>query len=301
MGVTTGTAPDSTRAVIRHKRHWILQVRLSPTLLLGVFILVFFAVTALTVDWWAPYPYDRIATAKPLSGPSAEHLFGTDQLGRDVFSRVAYGTRYVLALSLSGTALGLVIGSILGLLSGYLRGVFDNVVMRISDALISIPFIVLALVLIAAAGPDLSGNPLLLIGVIGVVYTPRIARMARAMAMDLSTRDFVKAAQLRGESAWAIAFREILPNATGALLVEFAVRAGYAPVMIGSLGFLGFGARPPTPEWGLMISENRSALVATPIAVLGPGLALALLVIGLNLFTDGIARILGRNTQRAPV
>ena len=121
--------------------------------------------------------------------------------------------------------------------------------------------------------------------------------MARAAAIDIATRDFVTVARLRGESAWSVMRRELLPNATSVLLVEFALRAGYAPVLIGSLGFLGFGLRPPTPEWGLMISENRALIMITPITVLGPGLALASLVVGLNLFTEGLARILGRTVQ----
>jgi peptide/nickel transport system permease protein len=133
--------------------------------------------------------------------------------------------------------------------------------------------------------------------VIALIYAPRVARMARAAALDIVTRDFVTAAKLRGESAWSIVRRELLPNASSVLLVEFALRAGYAPVLIGSLGFLGFGVRPPTPEWGLIMSENRSLITFAPITVLGPGFMLALLVVGLNLFTEGLARILGRTVR----
>jgi peptide/nickel transport system permease protein len=228
---------------------------------------------------------------------SAEHWLGTDQLGRDVFSRVVYGTPTVLLLALSGTALGLTVGAVLGFLSGYWRGWFDEILMRLFDALISIPFLILALLIISAAGAQWSGSYLLLIGVVAFIYAPRIARMARAVALDLATRDFVTIARARGESAWSIMQRELVPNATGTLLVEFAVRAGYAPILIGSLGFLGFGVRPPIPEWGLMISENRSAITTAPITVLGPSLALASLVIGLNLFSDGLARLLGRSVE----
>ncbi len=272
-----------------------------PAMFVGASILIIYTVVAATAQLWAPYRYDAIGVGVPLGPPTSLHWFGTDQLGRDVFSRVVYGARYVLFVSLSGTALGLVVGAVAGLLSGYIKGWFDEIVMRISEAFISIPFIVLALVVIAAAGSNLSGNLLLLVGVVGLVYAPRIARMARTVALDLSMRDYVTAARARGESALSIALRELLPNAMGTLLVEFAVRAGYAPVLIGSLGFLGFGARPPTPEWGLMISENRSGIVSAPMTVLGPGLALAVLVVGLNLCTEGIARILGRNVQRAPI
>jgi peptide/nickel transport system permease protein len=267
------------------------------TLKIGLAILVFHIFVAVTGPLWAPYTYNKVGTGKPFEQASPQHIFGTDQLGRDIFSRVVYGTPTVLLLSISGTALGLFLGSSIGLLSGYLGGWFDEILMRLFDAIISIPFLILALLLISASGPDLSGNPLVLIGVVAFVYTPRIARMARAVALDLVTRDFVTVARARGESAWSIVRRELLPNATGTLLVEFAVRAGYAPILIGSLGFLGFGARPPTPEWGLMISENRSAITTSPITVIGPSLALASLVIGLNLFSDGLARMLGRSVQ----
>jgi peptide/nickel transport system permease protein len=167
------------------------------------------------------------------------------------------------------------------------------------EAMISIPFLVLALIAIVAAGPAFSGNPILLVLVIALIYAPRIARMARAAALDIVTRDFVTVAKLRGESAWSVMRRELLPNATSVLLVEFALRAGYAPVLIGSLGFLGFGVRPPTPEWGLIMSENRSLITFSPITVIGPGLMLASLVVGLNLFTEGLARILGRTVRLA--
>jgi peptide/nickel transport system permease protein len=228
---------------------------------------------------------------------SLEHPFGVDQLGRDIFSRVVHGAHIVILLSLSGTLLGLVIGAVIGLLSGYLGGWLDNVVQRLTEALISIPFLVLALIAIAAAGPELAGNPLLVILVVALVYAPRIARMARTAALDIVTRDYVTAARLRGERAWAVVRREVLPNASGVLLVEFALRAGYAPVLIGSLGFLGFGMRPPTPEWGLLISENRALIIVSPITVIGPGLMLASLVVGLNLATDGLARMLGRTVK----
>src|SRR5690606_21332958 len=154
---------------------------------------------------------------------------------------------------------------------------------RIIEALISIPFLVLALIAIAAAGPQLAGQPVLIVLVVALVYAPRVARMARSAAIEIATRDFIVVARLRGERAWSVMRRELLPNASGVLLVEFALRAGYAPVLIGSLGFLGFGTRPPPPEWGLMSSENRSLLLISPVTVLGPGLTLASLVIGLTL------------------
>jgi peptide/nickel transport system permease protein len=239
VSVTDKMAPRR----LRLRARW---ARTPNSFRIGAVILAIHLIVAATGPLWAPYGYAQMGAGPPLSGMSWAHPFGIDQLGRDVFSRVVHGAHIVILLSLSGTALGLVIGAIVGLLSGYLGGWFDNLLQRVLEALISIPFLVL---------------------------------------------------RLRGESAWSVMRRELLPNATSVLLVEFALRAGYAPVLIGSLGFLGFGMRPPTPEWGLMISENRALLIVSPITVLGPSLALASLVVGLNLFTEGLARILGRTVR----
>ncbi len=278
-------------------RYRTLWGRTPQSFRIGLVILLVHLIVAATGPLWSPYGFSQMGTGIPLSGISWAHPFGVDQLGRDVFSRVVHGSHIVILLSLSGTAIGLVVGAVLGLLSGYVGGWFDNLLQRFLESLISIPFLVLALIAIASAGPELSGNPVLVVLVVALVYAPRIARMARAAAMDIATRDYVTVARLRGESAWSVMRRELLPNATSVLLVEFALRAGYAPVLIGSLGFLGFGIRPPTPEWGLMISENRALLIVAPATVLGPGLALASLVVGLNLFTEGLARVLGRTVK----
>lgn len=271
--------------------------RLPPTLIVGSLILAGYLFIAITGPVWAPYSPTETGTGPVFARLSLEHFLGTDQLGRDIFSRVIHGTGDVLLLALSSTAVGMVVGTSLGLVSGYLGGWFDEILMRAFDVIIGIPSLLLALLIISASGAELGGSPALLISVVGFVYAPRIARMARAVAVDLTMCDFVTVARARGESAWSIMWRELLPNASGTLLVEFGVRASYAPIFIGSLGFLGFGMRPPSPEWGLMISENRVALVSAPATVLGPAVALALLVVGLNLFTEGMARVLGRSVQ----
>lgn len=276
---------------VRKGRAWPL------TLVVGGIIVALHLLLALVGPFLAPFPAAELATGIPMSGSSLANPFGVDQLGRDVFSRVLYGAPIVLLLSAIGTALGLVIGSLVGLFSAYVGGIMDNIIQRLTEALISIPFIILALLAIAAAGPELGGSPVLISLVIALVYVPRVARMARSAALDIVGREFVLAARLQGEPTRSIVFRELLPNATGVLLVEFALRAGYAPVLVGALGFLGFGLRPPTPEWGLMIAENREMILIAPITVVGPGLALASLVIGLNLFTDGLARSLGRTGE----
>ena len=271
--------------------------RLPPTFVLGLAMMIPYIVVALTGELWAPYDFAQIGTGRPFSPADGEHLFGTDQLGRDVFSRVVHGTDDVLFLALSSTLVATALGGLLGLACGLLGGWFDIVMMRIVDALIGIPFLILALLIVASSRPESSGDFSLLIVVVTVIYAPRIARMARSVAVDLAARDFVTIARMRGESVGSIIWRELTPNAVGVLLVEFGVRAGYAPLLIGSLSFLGFGVQPPTPEWGLMISESRAAIFTAPMAIFAPAAALAGVVISLNLFSDGVARLVGRTSS----
>lgn len=292
MSLQTMSMPKRSFRDYRLVRLW----RRSPTSLkIGAAIVAFHLVLAVLGPWIAPYAPGKMGTGIPLSGASLAHPFGLDQLGRDVFSRTLHGAWLVITLALSGTCLGFVTGGFLGLISGYLGGRFDMVVNRLTEALISIPILFAALLVIALVGPKASGTIPLIIVVIGFVFAPRVARIARGAAQEISIREYVLAARLRGDPAWRIALREILPNATGTLLVEFALRAAYAPVLVASLGFLGFGIRPPTPEWGLIIAENRNLLFLTPATVIGPGLMLASLVVGFNLLTEGLARMTGHS------
>lgn len=279
------------------------DVRLSRSplplsLLLGGLLSGSILMVAIAGPWLAPFGPTQLGAGTPLSGASLSHPFGVDQLGRDVFSRVLHGTWLVLLLSLSGTVLGFLAGGILGLVSGQRGGWFDWLVMRGCEVLISIPILVTALLVVALVDTQTIAPLPLIIGVIGFVYAPRIARMARSAAIEVATRDYVTAARLRGDSGLRIALVEILPNVSGILLVELALRAAYAPVLVASLGFLGFGLSPPTPEWGMIIAENRGLIFIAPITVLGPGLMLAMLVVGINLLTEGIARVIGRSVVR---
>jgi peptide/nickel transport system permease protein len=264
---------------------------------IGLGVLIFYFVVAALGPFIAPFGPAQIATGRPLSGMSLQHPMGVDQIGRDVFSRVLHGAHVVIALSLAGTALGVALGSLIGLLSAYIGGLFDEVVQRFIEAFVSIPYIVLGLLAVYAAGPELAGQPALMVLVIAIVYAPRIARMARAAALDVVTRDYVTAARLRGESSLSVIWHDLAPNAASTLLVEFALRFGYAPALIAAFGFLGFGVQPPTPEWGVMISENRNLILISPVTVLGPGVTLAVLVVAVNLTAEGLARILGRNVD----
>lgn len=289
--MSTITSPPAKRVARFDAARW----RATPgPFKVGAVILLAHALFAIIGVFWTPYGFAEMGAGLPLSGASWQHPMGLDQIGRDVFSRVMHGAHIVLLLAFAGTILGMVAGAALGLLSGYIGGWFDEITQRIVEAMISIPFLALALVMIIAAGPALAGEPVLIVFVVGLVYAPRIARIARAAAMEIATREYVAVAELRGEGTWSIVWREILPNAANVLLVEFSLRLSYAPILIGALGFLGFGIRPPTPEWGLMISENRNLLIASPVTVFGPGLGLASLVIGFNLFTDGLSRMLGQ-------
>jgi peptide/nickel transport system permease protein len=264
---------------------------------IGVVLVAVHLIVAAIGPFVAPYGPGEIGTGLPLSPASFAHPMGVDQLGRDVFSRVLYGSHIVILLSFAGTALGLVIGSAVGLLSAYVGGAFDEFVQRLIEAFVSIPYLVLGLLAVYAAGPNLSGQPILMVMVIAIVYAPRIARMARAAALDIVTKDYVTAARLRGEPAWSVVLHDLMPNTTSTLLVEFALRTGYAPALIAAFGFLGFGVQPPTPEWGLLISENRGLILIAPATVLGPGLTLASLVVAINMMTEGLARILGRSVD----
>ena len=270
---------------------------LPPLLLVGGAILLVYVATAISGSWWAPYEETALGTGAPFEGMSSEHWFGTDGLGRDIFSRTVIATRIELILAALGTLVGFAIGGSLGLAAALIGGKFDEIIMRFGEGMISIPTLIMAILLVVLLGPSNTGSTVFIVLVIGVVFSPIIARMARATALELKTRDFVAIAQLRGETTMSVVFRELLPNATGKLLVEAGVRMAAAPLLIGGLGFLGIGVSPPAAEWGTMITENRSALLSHPITVLGPAFVLAGLVIGANFFTDGLARVLGRTAD----
>jgi peptide/nickel transport system permease protein len=223
-----------------------------------------------------------------VGAPNASHpgLFGTDSLGRDVWSRFLYGGRSVLGLALASTIIGVGLGLIVGLTAAYAGGVTDEVLMRIADVFMAFPQIVLALLLVTAFGPKVW----LIVLVVGISHAPRVARVIRGSALQVVERDFVKAAEAVGESRRRIIFGELLPNVTSPLLVEFGLRLTYSIGLIAAINFLGLGLQPPKADWGLMINENRLAVTVQPWGVVLPVLAIALLTIGTNLITDAVAR-----------
>ncbi len=236
----------------------------------------------------APYGYREQNIAGRLEPPSADHLFGTDQYGRDVLSRVLVGTRGIFLLGGTGTLVAALIGITIGLFSGYYGGLWDEIVMRVLDIFLSFPSLLLALVLLSTIGPSTFN----LILVVVVLYVPMLARVTRSMVLDLKTKEFVEAAKIRGEKNLYILFREILPNAMAPLLVEASMRFSYSIFLVASLGFLGLGVQPPSPDWGLQINEGRGWLGTAPWTLLFPAGAISLLVIATNLMTDGFHHIL---------
>jgi peptide/nickel transport system permease protein len=259
----------------------------SPGFIFGAILVGVWVVCALFGAMIAPQDPQADDILNKLGAPSGEHWLGTDRLGRDVFSRVIVGAREILITAPLATLLGTVVGTAIGLVTGYYRGIVDEATMRVVDAFLAIPLIILALLAIVAVGP----SRLTLILVIGIVFTPIIAKTIRAAVLGERELDYVQAARLRNERSPYIMFAEILPNVMGPVVVEFTVRLGYAIFTVASLAFLGFGADPSIPNWGLDISENYQFINGGVWwAVLFPAIAIATLVIGINLIADAIAQ-----------
>ena len=257
-----------------------------PASAIGTIIVLVFLFIAIFGPAIAPYGVNEQIASEARQPPSRDHWFGTDHLGRDVFSRVLHGARDILLLAGLGTLLAVVAGSVIGLLSGYVGGAFDEILMRVFDGCLAIPALLLALLLLGVVGP--ARNAVMI--VIVFVYTPIVARVARSVVLSVKTKGFVQAARMRGESRSWIILREILPSALPALTVEGALRFSYAIFLIAALGFLGIGVQPPNPNWGLMVAEARGHVSQTPWALWMPAIAISVLVIGVNLMADGLRR-----------
>lgn len=254
---------------------------------MGTIVFVIFLLLAIFGPLLAPYGSNEQIVEDARDGPSLSHWFGVDHLGRDVFSRVVLGAADIFALAGVGTLLAVVIGTSLGLLSGYRGGWFDELLMRFFDSILALPALLLALLLLGTLGP--SRQSVLL--VIVVVYIPIVARVVRSVVLSVKTRAYIEAARVQGESSARILFREILPAVLPALAVEAALRFSYAIFLASSLGFLGVGVQPPSPDWGLMVNEARDTLSQTPWALYFPAAAISALVISVNLMADGLKRV----------
>jgi peptide/nickel transport system permease protein len=288
--VTDVVAAEPDEAAIARRERLLLLLR-SKTFLAGAVIVGFWVFCALFGRAVAPEsPFATDILAK-LQAPSGEHWFGTDALGRDVFSRVLAGARDILIVAPLATLLGTAAGTALGLLTGYFRGLVDDVLMRIVDAFLALPVVVIGLLALTALGPSRTTVVL----VIGFIFAPIIARTVRAAVLSERELDYVAAAQLRNERAPYIMFAEILPNVAAPILVEFTVRLGYAIFAIATLSFLGFGIQRPAPDWGLQVADHYIFINSGQWwPTLFPALAIATLVVGVNLIADGITRVFER-------
>ncbi|MGQ9888365.1 MAG: ABC transporter permease [Aggregatilineales bacterium] len=273
----------------------LAQLARQPLALAGTLVFLLFLLLAAFGPLIAPYAYDELIRGAQRQPPSLEHPFGTDRLGRDVFSRVLWGAREIIVIPGVATAIAVVFGTALGLVLGYRGGWVDEVVSRALDSLLAIPAMVLALVMLATIGSSDVG----IIVVIAFLYIPIVTRVIRSAALNIRASGYIEAARLRGESVAYILLREILPGVLPALAVEAALRFSYAIFLTASLGFLGLGVQPPSPDWGRMVAEARANFARTPWELWFPAGAIATLVIGVNLMADGLRRILRYEGQLA--
>lgn len=254
----------------------------------GLVLVVMLVFVAIFAPLIAPYPMDQTNMDQRTQSPSVEHPFGTDDLGRDIFSRVVFGSRISLYVGFGSISGALVVGSVLGVISGYIGGLTDELIMRLMDAAMSFPPILLALTLLVVLGPALQNVILAL----AFVYTPQIARVARSAALAERNEAYVEAAVSRGENSARIIFSEVFPNTVGPLLVQGSLTISFAILAEASLSFLGLGAQPPRPSWGLMINTGRGFMETAPWMLLFPALAIGLTVIGFNMLGDGLRDVL---------
>ncbi len=258
----------------------------SKSATIGLTMILVWVFIAIAAPIISPYSPTEMESTR-LESPSREHWLGTDHIGRDVLSRLFWGTRVVMLLAPIIVLLGILIAAPLGLVSGYVGGVLDTLIMRGCDILMSFPTLLIYILIITSFGP----SALIVVISLSLGSIPPITRIVRSLVLDVRTKDYVSAARLRGERRRYILLREILPNVSGPIIVDSCIRVGYAIMGIGTLGFLGLGIPPPTPDWGGMISEGRQWIFLMPWTVLAPAAALSSIVIALNLFADGIREI----------
>ncbi|MEM9027443.1 MAG: ABC transporter permease [Pseudomonadota bacterium] len=292
---TRTTTPEPIARPPSTVRRWLESIALlreSWVGSIGAVIVLGFALMAVLAPLIAPYDPNlpMVPFAFPLSAAPDGGVFwlGTDHLGRDMLSRIVWGGQRVLIYATVATMAAYVVGVLMGLMAGYFRGWTDEIITFIANVILSFPVMVLYVLIIAKFGA--SGANI----VLAVVFasSPGIMRIVRSLTLDIATREYVIAAQTRGESSWYIMLWEILPNARGPLIVDFCLRMGYTTITIGALGFLGLGLPPPDPDWGGMITETRSFVLAGfPHMAIIPAVAVSLLVLGFNMLADGLREV----------
>ncbi len=268
--------------------------RKSPSLIAGGILLILILTLAIIGPALSPFDLDTMQLNVRLVSPNETHWLGTDEFGRDVLSRMLNGGQTSLIMGFGATFVSLIIGVPLGLMAGYHRGMVDEMIMRAADIMISLPPIILGLLILSVTPPSLWKTVL----AVGFVYIPIITRLTRSVTLEVAGEEFIQAARARAESSFYILFKEILPNAWPAIIVEAALRVTFAMLLAAALSFLGLGVQPPSSDWGLMIAEARPFINSAPWIVLAPGMALCITVIAINLFGDGLRELLDPRLSR---
>jgi peptide/nickel transport system permease protein len=282
-----GNHPESSiqqRPLRERIKDSLAPILASKVALVGLGLVLFWVFVAIFAPFVTTYEPNYIDPLAKDQGPSSKHILGTDHLGRDLWSRVAYGARIILTLAPLAVLIALAVGCTLGLIAGYYGGWIDEIVMRILDTMLAFPPILLYLLIIVTLGP----SPISIVTAITITGAPGIGRLVRSLTLDIRTREYIASAELRDENPLYTMFVEILPNARGPIIVDAMLRIGYAVFYIGTLGFLGLGLPPPTPDWGSMVAGGRKYLFLSFWPALWPSLSIATLVVGLNLFADGL-------------
>lgn len=279
---------DAALNTLPRQENRFLKALRSPLTVIGLVLVGVHLFLALFAPLIAPYSISAIFT-DGLTPPAPEHWLGTDQIGRDYLSRLMSGGRVALLVSSLGVILAILTGTLLGLVAGYVGGWLDDAIMRFTDALMSIPELLLIAILVLTFGKNLWALTI----IVAIVYTPGVIRVVRAKTMTIAALDYVRAAELRGEATWFILGREIAPNLLGLLAVELAIRISAAVLKISALSFLDLGISQPTPDWGLMVQEAMSVVFTDAWFLVLPAIALSSLIIGINFTVDGLARAYG--------
>ena len=280
---TNSTARDTVT------RERIAVLRKNKAFVAGSSILIFWIICAIFGKLIARYEIDQMDFEATYAAPSGKYWFGTDGLGQDIFSRVIIGSRLIILIAFSATALGTAVGASIGLIAGYLKGTFDMILMRILEAISAIPVIIVALLAIAAVG---GSSTIITILIIGFIFAPNVARTIRAAVLAEAEYEYVAAAKLRSEKISHILFKEILPNVMPTLIVEFTVRLGYAIFAVATLSFLGAGVEAGSPDWGTQVADTWSLFFYnTNRPTLFPAIAIASLAVSINLISDGLLEV----------
>ena len=269
--------------------------RVDIGLAAGSVILAAVLAAAFLLPFVLPFDGETMSVDAILAPPSLTHWAGTDHLGRDVFARTILGGRSTLSLAAAATLLGVVLGALIGMIAGYKRGLIDDILMRLGDAVMALPSLILAMLVMVAVG----SGPFAILLAITLIFAPRAARITRSVVLNVVSLDFVAAASVIGESQPSVLLREILPNIWPNVLVEACLRFSYAILLISALGYLGIGLQPPTPDWGLMVSEAAAYITVASWMVLGPAAGIVLSVVSFNLVGDGLQEWMGARLRRA--